>query len=89
MNKIPVTHVGSLPRTQEVVDLIFARENGQPFDQTGSISAVDPRANAKCSMQPSAFARIAVLCPCHAPSAPRTGNRCNGGSGATERSHAG
>jgi len=33
MNKIPVTHVGSLPRTQEVVDLIFARENGQPFDQ--------------------------------------------------------
>ena len=28
-----MTHVGSLPRTQEVVDLIFARENGQPFDQ--------------------------------------------------------
>jgi len=33
MNNIPVTHVGSLPRTQEVVDLIFSRENNQPFDQ--------------------------------------------------------
>lgn len=27
------THVGSLPRTQDVVDFIFARENGQDFDQ--------------------------------------------------------
>ncbi|MEO0484646.1 MAG: cobalamin-independent methionine synthase II family protein [Pseudomonadota bacterium] len=30
---IKTTHVGSLPRTQEVVDLIFARENGQDYDQ--------------------------------------------------------
>jgi len=29
-HKIRTTHVGSLPRTQEVVDLIFAREkNGR------------------------------------------------------------
>ncbi len=27
------THVGSLPRTQEVVDYIFAREKGEPFSQ--------------------------------------------------------
>jgi 5-methyltetrahydropteroyltriglutamate--homocysteine methyltransferase len=27
------THVGSLPRTQDVVDYIFARENGQDYDQ--------------------------------------------------------
>ncbi len=27
------THVGSLPRTQEVVDMIFAREHEKPFDQ--------------------------------------------------------
>ncbi|MEX3010600.1 cobalamin-independent methionine synthase II family protein [Hoeflea sp. TYP-13] len=27
------THVGSLPRTQDVVDFIFARERGEPFDQ--------------------------------------------------------
>lgn len=29
---IRVTHVGSLPRTQETVDFIFARENGTPHD---------------------------------------------------------
>jgi 5-methyltetrahydropteroyltriglutamate--homocysteine methyltransferase len=33
MSKIAVTHVGSLPRTQEVVDLIFARENGEAYDE--------------------------------------------------------
>ena len=33
MTKIKVTHVGSLPRTQKVVDFIFARENNKPFDQ--------------------------------------------------------
>jgi len=31
MTKIQTTHVGSLPRTQKVVDFIFARENAQPF----------------------------------------------------------
>ncbi len=30
---IRTTHVGSLPRTQTVVDFIFAREKEQPFDQ--------------------------------------------------------
>ncbi|MGA9254644.1 MAG: cobalamin-independent methionine synthase II family protein [Roseobacter sp.] len=29
---IKVTHVGSLPRTQEVVDFIFARERDEPYD---------------------------------------------------------
>ena len=33
MNKILTSHVGSLPRTQEVVDFIFARENEKPYDQ--------------------------------------------------------
>ncbi|MDC0738662.1 cobalamin-independent methionine synthase II family protein [Cognatishimia sp. SS12] len=33
MAKIKTTHVGSLPRTQDVVDFIFARENEKPFDQ--------------------------------------------------------
>ncbi|MEM6889607.1 MAG: cobalamin-independent methionine synthase II family protein [Pseudomonadota bacterium] len=32
MMPINTTHVGSLPRTQDVVDLIFARENDQPYD---------------------------------------------------------
>ena len=34
MTKILTSHVGSLPRTQDVVDFIFARENEQPYDQT-------------------------------------------------------
>ena len=33
MSKIATTHVGSLPRTQDVVDFIFAREREEPFDQ--------------------------------------------------------
>jgi 5-methyltetrahydropteroyltriglutamate--homocysteine methyltransferase len=33
MSKILTTHVGSLPRTQEVVDFIFAREKEQSYDQ--------------------------------------------------------
>ncbi|PWJ20861.1 cobalamin-independent methionine synthase II family protein [Jannaschia seohaensis] len=30
---IRTTHVGSLPRTQETVDMIFARERGEAYDQ--------------------------------------------------------
>lgn len=33
MTNVTTTHVGSLPRSQEVVDFIFARENETPFDQ--------------------------------------------------------
>ncbi len=33
MSNILTTHVGSLPRTQDVVDFIFARENEKPYDQ--------------------------------------------------------
>ncbi|MCJ8324614.1 MAG: cobalamin-independent methionine synthase II family protein [Rhizobiales bacterium] len=33
MTKILTTHVGSLPRTQDVVDFIFARERKESFDQ--------------------------------------------------------
>ncbi len=33
MTRISVTHVGSLPRTQKVVDFIFAREREEPFEQ--------------------------------------------------------
>ncbi len=32
MTRILTTHVGSLPRAQEVVDFIFARERGEPYD---------------------------------------------------------
>ncbi len=33
MTKILTTHVGSLPRSQKVVDFIFAREHGKNYDQ--------------------------------------------------------
>jgi 5-methyltetrahydropteroyltriglutamate--homocysteine methyltransferase len=33
MASVKVTHVGSLPRTQSVVDFIFARENGEEYDE--------------------------------------------------------
>ncbi len=33
MSKIATTHVGSLPRSQEVVDFIFARERGEAYDR--------------------------------------------------------
>ena len=33
MTKILTSHVGSLPRSQKVVDFIFARENEEDFDQ--------------------------------------------------------
>ena len=33
MRQIKTTHVGSLPRAQDVVDFIFARERGTDFDQ--------------------------------------------------------
>lgn len=32
MTRIATTHVGSLPRTQKVVDFIFAREREEPYD---------------------------------------------------------
>ncbi|MFD1797362.1 cobalamin-independent methionine synthase II family protein [Paracoccus aurantiacus] len=37
---ILTTHVGSLPRTQEVVDFIFARERGEDYDQSAFDAAM-------------------------------------------------
>ena len=37
---ILTTHVGSLPRSQEVVDFIFARERNESFDQSAFDSAM-------------------------------------------------
>ena len=34
MTRILTTHVGSLPRTQEVVDQIFAKEHGKTYRQS-------------------------------------------------------
>lgn len=37
---IKTTHVGSLPRTQKVVDFIFARERGEEYDQSAFDAAM-------------------------------------------------
>ncbi len=40
MSKITTTHVGSLPRTQGVVDFIFAREKDEAYDQVAFDAAM-------------------------------------------------
>lgn len=40
MSSIDVTHVGSLPRTQKVVDFIFAREKGEDYDEAAFDAAM-------------------------------------------------
>ncbi|MEM1038373.1 MAG: cobalamin-independent methionine synthase II family protein [Pseudomonadota bacterium] len=40
MTKIRTTHVGSLPRSQKVVDFIFARENEEDYDATAFDAAM-------------------------------------------------
>ena len=32
-NRILTTHVGSMPRPQHVVDMLFAQDRGEPFDE--------------------------------------------------------
>ncbi|MEC7596136.1 MAG: cobalamin-independent methionine synthase II family protein [Pseudomonadota bacterium] len=54
MNRILTSHVGSLPRSQEVVDFIFARENNEKYDensfdecmQNNVLSTVEKQKNA-------------------------------------------
>jgi 5-methyltetrahydropteroyltriglutamate--homocysteine methyltransferase len=40
MTRIRTTHVGSLPRSQKVVDFIFARERGETYDQAAFDAAM-------------------------------------------------
>lgn len=40
MTRIATTHVGSLPRTQKVVDFLFARERGEPYDEAAFDAAM-------------------------------------------------
>ncbi|MDG4649662.1 cobalamin-independent methionine synthase II family protein [Roseibacterium sp. SDUM158017] len=51
---IPTTHVGSLPRSQEVVDFIFARERGEPFDPAAFDAAMATAVDATVAKQKAA-----------------------------------
>jgi len=54
MDHIPVTHVGSLPRSQEVVDFLFARERGDAFDQQAFDTAMADAVDATVARQVAA-----------------------------------
>ena len=51
MTKILTTHVGSLPRTQKVVDFIFARENGEDYHQAAFDTAMTEAVDATVARQ--------------------------------------
>ncbi|MGJ8604311.1 MAG: cobalamin-independent methionine synthase II family protein [Marivita sp.] len=54
MTRIKTTHVGSLPRTQNVVDFIFARENGQDIDKSAFDAAMTEAASETVRRQATA-----------------------------------
>ncbi|WP_298816193.1 cobalamin-independent methionine synthase II family protein [uncultured Roseibium sp.] len=58
MNKIEVTHVGSLPRTQKVVDYIFARENGDDYETAAFDAAMTEAVNETVRKQVDAGVSI-------------------------------
>ena len=51
MTKILTSHVGSLPRTQDVVDFIFARENGESYDQAAFDNCMSSACNVTVRRQ--------------------------------------
>ena len=51
MSSIATTHVGSLPRSQEVVDFIFAREKEKPYDPAAFDAAMTKAVDATVSRQ--------------------------------------
>jgi 5-methyltetrahydropteroyltriglutamate--homocysteine methyltransferase len=59
MTKILTTHVGSLPRSQEVVDYIFARENEEAYD-TGEFDVCMTR-NVASTVQKQKDAGIDIV----------------------------
>ncbi|WP_299871229.1 cobalamin-independent methionine synthase II family protein [uncultured Sulfitobacter sp.] len=48
------THAGSLPRTQEVVDFIFAREHGKPYEQAAFDATMTAAVSATVARQVAA-----------------------------------
>ena len=54
MPKIMTTHVGSLPRSQDVVDFIFAREHGQDYDQAAFDACMRAAVSATVARQVAA-----------------------------------
>ena len=60
MTTIATTHVGSLPRTQKVVDFIFAREKEQPYDPSEFDQAMTDAVGDTVSRQVQAGIELAM-----------------------------
>lgn len=58
MSKIRTTHVGSLPRTQKVVDFIFARERNEAYDQSAFDACMTEAVDATVAKQVKAGVNI-------------------------------
>jgi 5-methyltetrahydropteroyltriglutamate--homocysteine methyltransferase len=58
MSKIRTTHVGSLPRTQKVVDFIFARERNETYDQSAFDACMTEAVDATVAKQVEAGVNI-------------------------------
>lgn len=58
MSKILTSHVGSLPRTQEVVDFIFARENREDYDAAAFDAAMTKAVSETVAKQAAAGVNI-------------------------------
>ena len=65
MKKILTSHVGSLPRSQKVVDFIFARENEVKYDQTEFDSVMSNAVEQTVSKQVEAGVDIVSLSLIH------------------------
>jgi 5-methyltetrahydropteroyltriglutamate--homocysteine methyltransferase len=52
--RLQTTHVGSLPRSQEVVDFIFARERGEPYDPAAFDAAMTEAVSETVRLQVAA-----------------------------------
>ena len=58
MSNIRTTHVGSLPRTQKVVDFIFARERNETYDQSAFDTCMTEAVDATVAKQVKAGVNI-------------------------------
>mgnify|MGYP001819384835 CR=1 FL=1 len=58
---VQTTHVGSLPRTQEVVDFIFAREREEPYDKAAFDAAMTRAVNETVRKQVDAGIDLSLI----------------------------
>ena len=86
MTRIQTTHVGSLPRPHDLLDLMKARLAGQSYDRERYASRVKS-AVAECVRRPQAFSRSgrtpkAAMATLTATSC--TGESCSGGGSSAD-----